>query len=59
MGLNVSCKTKAKASLKLYNQIASYLFEQEYDELRNHPKEKLALVSAKQALAEIIKNGRD
>ena len=55
MGINISCKTKAKASLKLYNQISSYLFEQEYDELRNHPEEKLVLISAKQALSKIIK----
>ena len=33
MGINVSAKTKAKASLKLYNQISSYMFEQEYDEM--------------------------
>lgn len=56
MGIEVKTKTKAKASLKLYNQISSYLFEQEYDELRNRPKAKLALISAKQALAELIKN---
>lgn len=56
MGIEVKSKTKAKASLKLYNQINSYLFEQEYDELRNSPKVKLALISAKQALAELIKN---
>lgn len=56
MGINVSAKTKAKASLKLYNQISSYIFEQEYDELRNSPKVKLALIEAKQALAELIKS---
>lgn len=56
MGIDVKCKTKKKASLKLYNQISSFLFEQEYDELRNSPKVKLALIDAKQALAELIKN---
>lgn len=56
MGINVRAKTKAKASLKLYNQISSYIFEQEYDEMRNSPKVKLALIEAKQALAELIKN---
>lgn len=55
MGIEVKIKTKAKASLKLYNQINSYLFEQEYDELRNSPKVKLALIDAKHALAELIK----
>lgn len=28
-------KTKAKATLKLYNMINSYLFEQEYGDLKN------------------------
>lgn len=55
MGIEVKVKTKARASLKLYNQISSYLFEQEYDELRSSPKVKLALIDAKQALAELIK----
>lgn len=55
MGIEVKIKTKAKAGLKLYNQISSYLFEQEYDELRNSPKVKLALIEAKQKLAELIK----
>lgn len=55
MGIIYSCKTKAKASLKLYNQIVSFLFEQEYDELRNSPKVKLALIEAKRKLAELIK----
>ena len=27
MGINYSCKTKAKAALKLYNQIITYIFE--------------------------------
>lgn len=58
MGIYLSCKTEAKASLKLYNQISTYLFEQEYDELRNYPEEKLALICAKQALDKIIKDGR-
>ena len=54
MGINYSCKTKAKASLKLFNQIASFLFEQEYDELKCNNKAKNALTEAKKALAEII-----
>ena len=32
MGIKVTTKTKAKATLKLANAIRSYLFEQEYDE---------------------------
>lgn len=54
MSINYSCKTKAKASLKLFNQISSFLFEQEYDELKGNNKAKNALTEAKKALAEII-----
>lgn len=55
MGITVKTNTKAKASLKLYNHISSYLFEQEYDELRNNPQVKLALIDAKHTLAKLIK----
>lgn len=55
MGINVSAKTKAKASLKLYNQISSYMFEQEYDEMRGNSRIKNILDEAKKTLAEIIK----
>lgn len=55
MGINVSCKTKAKATLKLYNQISSYMFEQEYDEMRGNSRVKSVLDEAKKTLAEIIK----
>lgn len=54
MGINYNCKTKAKASLKLFNQIASFLFEQEYGELKGNSKAQNALTEAKRALAEII-----
>lgn len=54
MGINYNCKTKAKASLKLFNQIASFLFEQEYGELKENSKAQNALTEAKKALAEII-----
>lgn len=52
---NVSVKTKAKASLKLYNQISSYMFEQECDEMRGNSKIKSVLDEAKKTLADIIK----
>lgn len=55
MGIQVSTKTKNKASLKLYNQIISYLFEQELGELKGSSKAKIALVEAKNALRELIK----
>lgn len=54
MGINYSCKTKAKASLKLFNQISSFLFEQEFDELKGQKKAQNALIEAKKVLAEII-----
>ena len=52
---NVSVKTKAKASLKLYNQISSYMFEQECDEMRGNSKIKSVLDEARKTLADIIK----
>lgn len=55
MGINISCKTKAKATLKLYNQISSYMFEQEYDEMKGNSRIKSVLDNAKNTLAEIIK----
>ena len=55
MGIKYDCRTKAKAALRLYNQIASYLFEQEVGELRDHPRVKNALQEAKRHLTELIK----
>ena len=34
MSIKISANSKAKATLKLYNQLTSYMFEQEYDELK-------------------------
>lgn len=34
-GIKISVKTKAKETLKLFNHLISYIFEQEYDELSN------------------------
>ena len=55
MSIKYDCRTKAKASLKLYNQISSFLFEQEFGELNNNPKAKLALQEAKRHLLDIVK----
>lgn len=55
MGISINIKTKAKASLKLYNQISSYMFEQEYDEMRGNSRIKNVLDEAKKTLADIIK----
>lgn len=56
MGITVQCKTKAKSTLKLFNTISSYLFEQEFDELKGYPMVKEALKSVKKELAKIIKD---
>lgn len=55
MGININVKTKAKASLKLYNHIASYMFAQEYDEMKGNSRIKNVLDEAEKTLAEIIK----
>ena len=55
MGIKYDCRTKAKAALRLYNQIASYLFEQEFGELRDQNRIKNALQEAKRHLTELIK----
>lgn len=57
MSITYSCKTKAKASLKLYNHISTFLFEQEYGDLNNNSRAKNSLIEAKKALAEIINRG--
>lgn len=57
MGIQVKAKTKSPATLKLYNHISSYLFEQDYDELKGKDRVKEILGKCKEQLAEIIKNG--
>lgn len=55
MGINFNCKTKAKATLKLYSCISTYLFEQECNELNGNSSARDALIKANKALADIIK----
>ena len=55
MGIKVNSKTNKTASLKLMNEINSFLFEQEYGELRSAPeivKKRLRL--AVKGLASIL-----
>ena len=52
--ITYTCKTKAKASLKLFNHISSYLFEQECDELRGNERAKSLLNETKKVLYDII-----
>lgn len=54
MGIELKTKTKKKASLKLFNQINSFLFEQEYDELKGNSEVKKALTDASNALKKLI-----
>lgn len=58
MGIRVSIKTNLKASLKLYNQIASFLFEQEYDELKSYSPAQISKIKeAAKTIKEVINNG--
>ena len=46
MGITVSTNTKAKATLKLYNQLTSYLFEKDCGELKD-AQEVLSMIISK------------
>ena len=59
MSIKVSTSTKAKATLKLYNQLTSYMFEQECDELKYATQANIkALNAAKKALSIIINKAK-
>lgn len=58
MGIKVTTKTKAKATLKLANTIRSYLFEQEYGELNNHILVKKELKEVLNSLDNLIKESK-
>ena len=59
MSISVSTNTKAKATLKLYNQLTSYMFEQEYGELKYANQSNIkALKAAQKALSIIIKKAK-
>lgn len=58
MGIKIQTKTTLKASLKLLNHINSFLFEQEYDELKNFsPAQIEKLRDAAKTLSKVISNG--
>ena len=53
--IKVSTNTKAKATLKLYNQLTSYMFEEEYGELKYaNPSNIKTLKAAQKVLSMII-----
>lgn len=59
MSITISSSTKAKATLKLANHISSYLFEQEYGELKHCSSEqKQVLKDAIKVLTTVIHNNK-
>ena len=55
----VSTKTKAKDTLKLYNMINTYLFEQEYGDLKNVSTSDIDKIKeCRKVLAEIINKNK-
>ena len=59
MSITVSTSTKAKATLKLYNQLVSYMFEEEYGELKYaNPSNIKALKAAQKVLSMIISRAK-
>lgn len=54
MGITYSTKTTHKQALKLYNQIVTYLFEQEFGDLRNNDKLKKTLQETAKQLKLIL-----
>ena len=59
MSITISTNTKAKATLKLYNQLISYMFEQECNELKYANQSNIkALKAAQKALNMIINRAK-
>ena len=59
MSIKISANSKAKATLKLYNQLTSYMFEQEYDELKYANQSNIkALKAAQKVLSMIISRAK-
>jgi hypothetical protein len=54
MGIQITAVTTAKAALKLYKQIASYIYEQSCGELEGEDEVKAALKAANKALADLM-----
>ena len=56
MSITISTNTKAKATLKLYNQLTSYMFEQEYEELKYANQSNIKTLKAAQKVLSMIIN---
>ena len=54
MSIKVSTSTKAKATLKLYNQLTSYMFEEECGELKYANKSNIKTLRAAQKVLSMI-----
>ena len=59
MSIKLTVNTKAKATLKLYNQLTSYLFEQEYGELKYVNSSNIKILKdAQEVLSMIISKAK-
>ena len=56
MSIKVSTSTKATATLKLYNQLTSYMFEEEYGELKYANQSNIKTLRADQKVLSMIIN---
>ena len=55
MSITIATNTKAKATLKLYNQLVSYMYKQVFDELKYANQSNIkTLRAAQKALSMII-----
>lgn len=56
MGIRITNNSKLKASTKLLSQISSYLFEQEYGELKSFTPSQIEIIKeAGRVLSKVIK----
>lgn len=56
MSITISTNTKAKETLKLYNQLTSYMFEQECEELKYASQSNIKTLRAAQKVLSMIVN---
>ena len=56
MSITISTNTKAKATVKLYNQLTSYMFERECEELKYANQSNIKTLRAAQKVLSMIIN---
>ena len=54
MSITISTNSKAKATLKLYNQLTSYMFEEEYGDLKYANQSNIKTLRAAQKVLSMI-----